>query len=111
MIEGMKTGLFNVVAHPDRFFRRCKKWTAEMRDISNELIATVAQNNVILEKNLASYEKLVEKSNYVYWRNEFWNLVDQYNCVTSKPVNTIIGFDANSTDQMIKRMDYVKLIK
>ena len=24
MIEGMKTGLFNVVAHPDRFFRRCK---------------------------------------------------------------------------------------
>ena len=111
MIEGMKTGLFNVVAHPDRFFRQCKKWTAEMTDISNELIATAAQNNVILEKNLASYEKLVEKSNYIYWRNEFWNLVDQYNCVTSKPVNTIIGFDAHSTDQMIKRMDYVKLIK
>lgn len=40
-----------------------------------------------------------------------WNLVDQYNCVTSKLVNTIIGFDAHSTDQMIKRMDYVKLIK
>ena len=106
MIEGMKTGLFNIVAHPDRFFRRCKKWTAEMTDISNELIATAAQNNVILEKNLSSYEKLVEKSNYIYWRNEFWNLVDRYNFDTPEPVNTIIGFDAHSTDQMIKRMDY-----
>ena len=60
---------------------------------------------------LSSYEKLVEKSNYIYWRNDFWGLVDQYNCAASKTVTTIIGFDAHSTDQMIKRMDYVKLIK
>ena len=111
MIEGMKTGLFNIVAHPDRFFRRCKKWTSELTDISNELIATAAQNNIILEKNLSSYEKIVEKSNYIYWRNEFWDLVDQYNQATSNPVKTIVGFDAHSTEQMIKRMDYVKLLK
>ena len=111
MIEGMKTGLFDVVAHPDRFFRRCKKWTSEMTDISNELIATAAQNNIILEKNLSSYEKLIEKSNYIYWRNEFWDLVDQYNHDESNPVKTIVGFDAHSTEQMIKRMDYAKLLK
>ena len=111
MIEGMKTGLFNIVAHPDRFFRRCKKWTSELTDISNELIATAAQNNIILEKNLSSYEKLVEKSNYIYWRNEFWDLVDQYNQAASNPVETIVGFDAHSTEQMIKRMDYAKLLK
>ena len=111
MIEGMNTGLFNIVAHPDRFFRRCKKWTSELTDISNELIATAAQNNIILEKNLSSYEKLVEKSNYIYWRNEFWDLVDQYNQAASNPVETIVGFDAHSTEQMVKRMDYAKLLK
>ncbi len=111
MIEGMKTGLFNVVAHPDRFFRRCKKWTSEMTDISNELIATAAQNNIILEKNLSSYEKLIEKSHYIYWRKEFWDLVDQYNHDESNPVKTIVGFDAHSAEQMVKRMDYAKLLK
>ena len=111
MIEGMKTGLFTVVAHPDRFFRRCKKWITAMTDISNELIATAAQNNIILEKNLSSYEKLVEKSHYIYWRTEFWDLVDQYNLTASNPVKTIFGCDAHSTEQMIKRMNYVKLLK
>ena len=111
MIEGMKTGLFNIVAHPDRFFRRCKNWTSEMTDISDELIATAAQNNIILEKNLSSYEKFIEKSHYIYWRKEFWDLVDQFNHAASNPVKTIIGFDAHSTEQMIQRMDYVKLVE
>ena len=103
MIDGIKSGLFTVVAHPDRVFRRCKTWTQEMTDISKELISKAAYNNVILEKNMASYEKLLEKSNYTYWRKDFWDLVDAYNQTHKKTVKTIVGLDAHSTEDMVRR--------
>ncbi len=106
IIEGIKTGLFSVVAHPDRIFRRCKKWTQEMADISKELISTAAQNGVTLEKNMASYETLLEKSNYIYWRKEFWDLVDDYNQASENPVKTIVGLDAHSTADIMQRAKY-----
>ena len=110
MIEGMKTGYFSIVAHPDRFFRRCKKWTQELTDISNRLITTASQYNIILEKNLSSYEKHIEKSNHIFWRKEFWDLVELYNQTASNPIKTIIGFDAHSTEHMLKRIEYIELL-
>ena len=103
MIEGIKTGLFSVAAHPDRVFRHCEKWTQEMTDISNEIIAAAAQNNVILEKNLSSYEKYVNNSPRNYWRTEFWALADAYNQSAKNPVQIIIGLDAHSSEEMIQR--------
>ncbi len=38
MIEGVKTGLFRVVAHPDRAFRRRKVWDDSMAELSRRLI-------------------------------------------------------------------------
>lgn len=37
MIEGIKSGLFDVVAHPDRCFKRQKEWTEELTKLSNRL--------------------------------------------------------------------------
>lgn len=71
MIEGMKSGFFSIVTHPDRIFRHCKKWTPELTDASNKLIDSASQCNIMLEKNLSSYEKLLDKSSYKYWRKEF----------------------------------------
>ncbi len=106
IIQGIKTGLFNVVAHPDRIFRRCKEWTSEMTEVSENIIRTAAENNVTLERNLSSYEKFVTKTQTSYWKNEFWNLVEEFNTGSESPVKIIEGFDTHSSEEMISRCKY-----
>lgn len=106
MIEAMKTGIFSIAAHPDRIFRRCKKWFPDMEDISKKIIAAAVQNDVVLEKNLSSYEKHLTKSSFIHWRKEFWDLIENYNSDTLHPVRTIIGFDAHSVEDMKRRYEY-----
>lgn len=86
-IEGMKTGFFTVIAHPDRGFKRCRQWTEKMDAVSRQIIDIAVQNNVILEQNAASIEK---KNNY---RPEFWNTADE-------SMERIIGLDAHSMTQI-----------
>lgn len=86
-IEGMKTGLFQVIAHPDRMFRYCGKWNKSMEQISKELIKTAVQHQIILEQNLSSMKKV---NNY---RDEFWNLVPR----TAK---IYLGTDAHEISQL-----------
>lgn len=85
MIEGVNTGLFEVVAHPDRAFRKESIWTEEMAAYSNKLIEAVG-DKVLLEKNLSSIKKKV------YWK-EFWNIVPDN-------VKLIYGCDAHSAKDM-----------
>ena len=106
IIEGCKTGFFNVVAHPDRIFRRCKTWTPQMEEISLKIIDVAAKNQILLEKNLSSYEKFVNNSNFIYWRKEFWDLVEKYNLASTIKVNTIVGYDAHSTLDMKQKDIY-----
>lgn len=71
IIEGIKTGIFNVVAHPDRIFRRRKEWTADMEKVSREIIQAASEYGVLLEQNESSKSR-----KYQYWE-EFWKLVPQ----------------------------------
>ncbi len=108
IIQGIKTGLFSVVAHPDRIFRRCKEWTPEMTEVAENIIRTAAENNIILERNLSSYEKYVTKTRTAYWKNEFWDLVEKFNNRNDTPVKIIEGLDAHSSEEMISRFKYNK---
>ena len=99
MIKGIKSGYFDVLAHPDRFFRRCKFWTKKMETLSKRLIKTAAKYHVPLEFNMSSYEDRGKR----FWRKEFWQLVEDYNGRKPKlQVNTIIGLDAHSTRDLIR---------
>ncbi len=86
MIEGVNTGLFDVVAHPDRAFRKESIWTKEMAEYSNKLIAAVG-DKILLEKNFSSMKK-----KGAYWE-EFWDIVPD-------KVRLIYGCDAHSTKDM-----------
>lgn len=86
MIEGVNTGLFDVVAHPDRAFRKESIWTKEMAEYSNKLIAAVG-DKILLEKNFSSMKK-----KGAYWE-EFWDIVQD-------KVKLIYGCDAHSTKDM-----------
>ena len=88
VIEGIKTGYFDVVAHPDRSFRRCKEWNPDMESFSAEIIKEARLHNVLLEQNYSSM-----KHKGYYWK-QFWNqdAVD----------NSIYGYDAHSVEKMEK---------
>ncbi|MCR5098322.1 MAG: PHP domain-containing protein [Lachnospiraceae bacterium] len=88
-IEGLATGYFDVLAHPDRCFHRFDHWTSQMETASMELIRVAEDNGRIpLEKNVGSI------STYnMYWP-EFWELVDP-----DYPV--VVGCDAHDPRWML----------
>lgn len=87
IIEGMKTGYFSVVAHPDRIFRRCKTWDGHMEKLSENMIKVAVANNIALEKNLSSMQRKNQ-----YWE-EFWRLVPD-------SAKGITGLDAHSVNEL-----------
>lgn len=85
--EGISTGLFDVVAHPDRAFRKEREWTIGMAAFSFKIIDNAGKHNVLLEKNYSSMKK-----EGLYWK-EFWkNLPDDR--------NVIYGCDAHSVNSL-----------
>ena len=95
IVQGIGTGYFYAVAHPDRIFRRCNEWTADMEAVSLEIIEAAMAADIPLEINLSSIEFTGA------YRKEFWQLVpDKAKC--------IVGFDAHSIYEMesrFRRMD------
>lgn len=88
MLEGIKTGLFDVVAHPDRIFRREKIWTPDMNQLSLDIISAALSKNMYLEKNYSSMQKTR------HYRQDFWKLI---------PENTkiVYGCDAHTTNDVV----------
>ncbi len=85
-VQGIETGLFDVVAHPDRIFRRCKAWNSELMNASYDIIFAAASHSMFLEKNLTSQRR----KNH-YWE-PFWVRAAE------KPILT--GYDAHSVEEM-----------
>ena len=81
-IQGIESGYFDAVAHPDRIFRRQKKWSEGLQMIADRIIHVASDNNIPLEQNEGS-----KRERHHYWQ-EFWNNVDS---------NLVIhGLDAHS---------------
>ena len=59
-VEGMLSHYFDVVAHPDRIFRRQTKWSADMDVMAERIINTAVRCNMPLEINESSKR---------HWRN------------------------------------------
>lgn len=90
MLQGIKTGYFDAIAHPDRIFRKCSAWDAEAEKIASEIINAAVSANIPLEKNISSLD---DPKNY---KCEFWRLV---------PGNAkcVVGLDAHSLNEMESR--------
>lgn len=90
IISGIKTGLFNVIAHPDRSFRYCKEWTSKEDLLSKKLIDTALTYGVKLEENESSKVKGL-------FRPEFFDLVKKIDTKGSLIIN---GLDAHSVKEL-----------
>ena len=88
MLEGIITGLFDIVAHPDRIFRRCKKeWTPDMEQFSRTIIQKAQEQGMALEKNYSSVQRKY------HYRQQFWELVPP-------EVPIVFGTDAHSLKEL-----------
>lgn len=90
IVQGANTGFFDVIAHPDRIFRRCVLWNDDMKTVSSAIIQAAITANISLEMNLSSVEC---PKNY---KTQFWQLVPE-------EARRIVGFDAHSLHEMKSR--------
>ena len=90
LVQGIRSGYFDAVAHPDRIFCRCSIWNAEMAAVSTEIIQAAVNADIPLEMNLCSAESPV------CHKREFWQLVPER-------AKRIIGYDAHSLYEMKSR--------
>ena len=90
IVQGIKSGLFYAVAHPDRIFRRCNTWNDDMKAVSMQIIQAATDADIPLEMNLSSVEYPGA------YRKEFWDLVPE-------TAERITGFDAHSLNEMESR--------
>lgn len=80
--------MFDVVAHPDRIFRRCRFWNSETIGASYDIINAAAEQGVYLEKNYTSQRR----------KNQYWDAF--WVRAAGKPI--LNGFDAHSVEEMEK---------
>lgn len=100
--DGIKTGYFNVVAHPDRPFRRCAEFGDAEKQLAQEIIDAAYENGIwngtYFEWNYSSSQ------NQHYLRPEFWKMIPNY-------THILYGLDAHSTDEMKDGWHFLKQMK
>lgn len=90
MVQGIETGFFQVAAHPDRMFCRCKEWNQEMMRASYAISnAVLKHSGMLLEQNYSSMERKRQ-----YWQ-PFWD--------RASLAPTIKGYDAHSVEELETR--------
>ncbi len=110
MIEAVNTGLFDVIAHPDRSFRAKRTMGEDEKRAAVKLIdacVELGSKSPRLEKNYSSLYRtflapVEEQGNY--YKPEFWEMVPD-------AVPIITGLDAHSITEMIEGWNYINGIK
>ena len=92
MIQGVETDLFDVVAHPDRAFRRRKSFGSEEGSLADRLIYAATSHGSYLELNYSSMHRKRQ-----FW-HEFWDRL-------SNQAMMIYGLDAHSVEEMVEGME------
>lgn len=89
LIQGIESGYFSLVAHPDIFFWNYKTWDEHCINASRKIIECAIKNDIPLEINANGIRNSTRKNHfsytsdnhisYDYPKYEFWKLVKEYN--------------------------------
>lgn len=88
-INGLKTGLFKIFAHPDLFARSLTEWNKDVEAMSRRIIKCAKEMNVVLEYNLGGIRNFSHLK-MTYPCESFWRIVAE------EKADVIIGVDAHS---------------
>lgn len=93
VIEGIKTGLFTYLCHPDLFMSSQDNWNKELEVEARRLLKACEECNIPIEYNLCgTRRKTYDGYHRSYPNYEFFKLVKDYN------LKLVIGMDAHSPD-------------
>lgn len=92
----METGWFDVLAHPERIFRKAESWQENMEVLAKKVIAAALKNNVVLEYNMKS------ERTYPEIQREFWKLVPA-------DAPCIDGCDAHRTSELLISREDIRI--
>ena len=88
IVEAIKSGLFDGVAHPDRIFRRRKNWDKDMDNIADNIVTEAWRAKIPLEINESSLTR-----EHQFWP-EFWSWT------INERVPVLHGVDAHSPNEL-----------
>lgn len=103
-IDGMKTGLFNTLVHPDLFMFNYKnvngerKFDAQAIAATRQIIEAAIKYNVYLEVNANGINNSIKYgsgNDWLYPYLDFWKIANEY-----KDLKIIIGADAHKPEAM-----------
>lgn len=89
IVEAIRSGYFDVVAHPDRIFRKHGDWNLSFGSCASEIIDAAALAHVPLEVNIASIGAPP------CFRSEFWGNVPAKNRITGFDAHCLADLDEN----------------
>ncbi len=107
-IQGMETGVFNTLVHPDLFMYNYKDengdrvFDAHCKKVSTAIIEAAIQNNVYLELNANGIFNSRNSKEWLYPYKEFWEIAAKY-----KDLKIIIGADAHKPEALV--CEYVEM--
>lgn len=100
-LAGMRTGLYDYLAHPDLCMRMMPAFDADCRAVSRDICQAAREMGMPLEFNLAGFSRR-ERDLAAGWQSypcaDFWRVAADAGC------KAIVGFDAHSP-AMLRRMD------
>ncbi len=99
LIEGMESGLFTYVCHPDMYLRWCNGWNQQAIDLAHRIAFTSKRLNLPLEINCGYRSRthlIADPECLLYPAHHFWEIVGQYGC----PV--VIGIDAHDPEDYVR---------
>lgn len=100
-IEGMRTGLFDYVAHPDLYCHVYRQFDADCVAAARDLCQAAVALDIPLEYNLLGIQyhaRMQAADKLGYPCSKFWEVAARY------PVRAIIGFDAHAPEHL-ERLD------
>ena len=92
-VQGIESGRFSAVAHPDWIYRQCTDWTEDMATAASEIISAADRAHMPLELDLSSMECGM-------YRQEFWDMVPTH-------MERITGLDAHSVSELEERYNTI----
>lgn len=100
LIAGMRTGLFDIVVHPDLFCHVYERFDADCAAASRDIRDAAVALNIPLEYNLLGLQyhtRAFERDKLGYPCAAFWEIAAQ------RPVKAIIGYDAHDPSHLMRR--------
>lgn len=96
--EGMKSGHFQILAHPDLYMCGYLDWNDHAIKIANRILKCAERTNTIIEFNANGWRRGKRNTPQgrlrPYPRMEFWSLVEKYN------IRTILSSDCHTPEQL-----------